>query len=121
MQVLSPQCPSAILRISPERIAGRSDCPLQSEAARRSGVDAGGETEGVALQAKLGPVADPCSVLGPVGPYWRGRYGLRDGCQVVCGTGDNPGALVGEARSREWVRRGRGGAGRGQIRATRGP
>jgi xylulokinase len=52
------------------------------------------------LEAKLPPVADSWTVVGPLAPYWTRRYGLPS-ARVVAWSGDNPCSLVGTGLVRE--------------------
>jgi xylulokinase len=47
-----------------------------------------------ALAAKLPRIAEPWACIGPLAPYWRGRYGFP-AAQVIVWTGDNPSSLIG--------------------------
>ena len=47
------------------------------------------------LAAKLPPIADSWSVVGPVAPYFVRRHGLSPKALVLAGSGDNPCSVVG--------------------------
>jgi xylulokinase len=47
------------------------------------------------LAAKLPPIVDSWSVVGPVSPYFVRRHGLNAGVLVLAGSGDNPCSVVG--------------------------
>ncbi len=47
-----------------------------------------------ALAGKLPPLAHPLVVCGQAAAYFRGRYGLKDDCRIIVGSGDNPQSKV---------------------------
>jgi len=47
------------------------------------------------LEAKLPPVAESCSLVGKLSPYWAQRYGLSSDIDVAMWSGDNPCSLIG--------------------------
>ena len=47
------------------------------------------------LEAKLPPLRDSWTIVGPLSPYWVKRYGFSPRTQVVSWSGDNPCSLIG--------------------------
>lgn len=47
------------------------------------------------LAAKLRPIAPSGQPVGPISPYYAGRYGFADDCLVLPFSGDNPCSLIG--------------------------
>lgn len=47
------------------------------------------------LAAKLPPLADADTVVGPVADYWTRKYGVNPDARAVIWSGDNPGSVVG--------------------------
>lgn len=52
------------------------------------------------LEAKLPPVRESWTVVGPLAPYWVGRYGFSPKTKVVVWSGDNPCSLIGVGLTR---------------------
>ncbi len=68
--------------------------------ARRVWAPAALEATAPDLAARLPALRDSETVVGPLAPYWRRRYGLP-AARVVAWTGDNPSSLVGTGLVRE--------------------
>ena len=55
----------------------------------------GNRIAGPFLRSRLGEMVHYDTVLGPIAPYFVGRYGMHPGAVVLAGTGDNPATLLG--------------------------
>lgn len=47
------------------------------------------------LGDRLPEIRESWTEIGPIGPYWRSRYGYPDGVRVISWSGDNPCSLIG--------------------------
>jgi xylulokinase len=69
--------------------------------------DVGEDGRAASLASLLGPIIHPHSVVGPLSPYFRRRYGslfsrhVSEACVVVASSGDNPCSLAGLGLSKE--------------------